>query len=51
MKKVMLLTLFGKPHEEPWDENYFKNCRMLEQYGWYWKIFTPNNWQSQGILK
>lgn len=44
IKKVFILTQFGKPHE--WTEEYFKNVAKLEATGWYWKIFTPNKYEN-----
>jgi len=44
MKKVFVLTQFGKPHE--WTQKYFENIKRLGQYGWYWKIFTPNKFEN-----
>jgi hypothetical protein len=44
LKKVFLQTQFGTPHK--WTEQYFANFRMLERYGWYLKVFTPNPWDS-----
>lgn len=40
MKKVFILTQFGSPHE--WTQEYIDSVQKLEQYGWYWKIFTNN---------
>lgn len=44
LRKVFVLTQFGSPHE--WTEEYFKNIGQLGQYGWYWKIFTPNKYEN-----
>lgn len=44
LKKVSILTQFGTPHE--WTEEYFKNIGKLGQYGFYWKIFTPNHYDN-----
>ncbi len=49
IKKVFLQTQFGKPHS--WTQEYFDNCNKLEKYGWYWKIFTPNDIKSQGNVE
>lgn len=49
MKKVFLQTQFGSPHE--WTEKYFTNIKTLEEHGWYWKIFTPNKYKSEGNLE
>lgn len=43
MKKVFLLTQFGTPHS--WSQYYFENVAKLEEYGYYWKIFTPNEYK------
>lgn len=44
MKKVFILTQFGKPHE--WTQRYLDNISRLGNYGWYWKIFTPNEFYN-----
>ena len=44
IKKVSILTQFGTPHE--WTEEYFRNVGKLGQFGWYWKIFTPNKYDN-----
>jgi hypothetical protein len=49
MKKVFLVTQFGKPHE--WTEQYIENVQKLEKSGWYWQIFTPNNFKSKGNIQ
>jgi hypothetical protein len=49
LKKTFILTQFGSPH--PWTLKYFENIRFLEQYGWYWKIFTPNDYKSYGNIE
>lgn len=51
MKKVFLQMMFGEPLDSRWLDLYFKNCNMLEKYGWYWKIFTPNSLLSQGNVE
>lgn len=49
MTKVFLITQFGKPHE--WTERYINNVQKLGQFGWYWKIFTPNKFESKGNVE
>lgn len=44
LSKVFILTQFGTPHS--WTEEYFNNIAKLEQYGYYWKIFTPNTYEN-----
>lgn len=44
LKKVFLETQFGSPH--PWTEEYFKNVAKLGATGWYWYIFTPNEYKN-----
>lgn len=44
MKKVFLITEFGSPFE--WTDKYIDNIGKLGQYGWYWKIFTPNKYKN-----
>jgi hypothetical protein len=40
LKKVFVQCLFGKPFD--WTEQYFRNFRMLEPYGYHLRVFTPN---------
>jgi hypothetical protein len=40
LKKVFIQCLFGKPFD--WTEQYFRNFRMLERYGYHLRVFTPN---------
>lgn len=49
MKKVFLQTQFGKPHA--WTQEYIDHVQNLAQYGWYWKIFTPNDLKSKGNVE
>lgn len=51
LKKVLLNTMFGKPFPEEWINNFVENVQRLEKYGWYWKIFTPNDLQSKGNVE
>ena len=44
LKKVFVLTQFGKHHK--WTKQYLDNIKRLGQYGWYWKIFTPNKYKN-----
>ncbi len=39
-KKTFIILQFGKPF--PWINKFIESVRHLEQYGWHWKIFTPN---------
>lgn len=49
MKKVFILTQFGKPHE--WTQKFIDEVQFLAEYGWYWKIFTPNKFESKGNVE
>lgn len=49
LKKVFILTQFGTPHS--WTQEFIDSVQFLEQYGWYWKIFTPNAFQSKGNVE
>lgn len=49
MKKVFILTQFGNEH--PWTQQFIDHVQHLEKYGWYWKIFTPNNLKSKGNVE
>lgn len=49
LKKVFLQTQFGEPHS--WTEQYFENVKMLEPYGWFLKVFTPNPWKSEANIE
>ena len=49
MKKVFVLTLFGTPYD--WAQEFIDHVQHLEQYGWYWKIFTPNALESKGNVE
>jgi hypothetical protein len=40
MKKVFLQAMFGDPHS--WIQPYLDHLGRLEEFGWYWRIFTPN---------
>lgn len=44
LKKVFLITEFGKPFD--WTPQYLENIAKLGKYGWYWKIFTPNQYDN-----
>ena len=44
MRKVFLITEFGSPFE--WTSKYIENAGKLGQYGWHWKIFTPNKYEN-----
>jgi hypothetical protein len=49
MKKCFLLTQFGTPH--PWTQKFIDHVQFLGQYGWYFKIFTPNSFESKGNVE
>jgi len=42
--KVFLISEFGSPFS--WTDKYIENVAKLGQYGWYWKIFTPNKYEN-----
>ncbi len=46
MNKIFVLTQFGKPH--PWTQKFIDSVQFLGEYNWYFKIFTPNTFQSKG---
>jgi len=49
IKKTFILTQFGEPHE--WTQQFIDHVQHLEKYGWYWKIFTPNKFESKGNVE
>jgi hypothetical protein len=49
LKKVFVLEQFGKPHD--WSEKYLHHLLKLEEFGWYWKIVTPNKYASRGNVE
>jgi hypothetical protein len=49
MKKCFIILQFGSPHK--WTQQYIDHVQHLEKYGWYWKIFTPNDFQSKGNVE
>jgi hypothetical protein len=49
MKKCFIILEFGKPFE--WTQKYIDHVQHLEKYGWYWKIFTPNAYESKGNVE
>jgi hypothetical protein len=49
MKKTFILTQFGTPFE--WTEKFIDSVQHLEKYGWYWKVFTPNDIKSRGNVE
>ena len=51
IKKVILNTLFGKPYPDEWINGFINNVQHLKKYGWYWKIFTPNQIESKGNVE
>jgi hypothetical protein len=46
MTKTFIVLQFGSPH--PWTQQYIDGVQKLAPYGWKWKLFTPNNFQSKG---
>lgn len=44
LKKVFIITEFGTPFS--WTQKYIDNASKLAKDGWYWKIFTPNKYES-----
>lgn len=44
MKKCFIVLQFGKPHE--WSQQYIDHLAQQEQYGFYWKIITPNKYDK-----
>lgn len=44
LSKVFLITEFGAPFA--WTPKYLENVAKLGEYGWYWKIFTPNKYEN-----
>lgn len=49
MKKVFLMPQFGEPFE--WTQQFIDHVQHLEEFGWYWKIFTPNKFESKGNVE
>ena len=49
IKKCFVLTMFGTPF--PWIDEFVDHVQHLEKYGWYWKIFTHNEMQSEGNVE
>ena len=49
MKKVFVILMFGKPF--PWIDKFIDSVQHLEKYGWCWKIFTPNKFESKGNVE
>lgn len=49
LKKCFIITEFGNPFD--WTQEYIDNVQHLEKYGWYWKIFTPNEHKSKGNVE
>ena len=44
LKKVFLITELGSPFY--YTQEFINQCGKLEEYGWYWKIFTPNKYEN-----
>jgi hypothetical protein len=44
MKTAFIVLQFGKPHE--WTQKYLDHLAQQEQYGYYWKIITPNKYDK-----
>src|SRR3990167_2019192 len=51
IKKVFLNTMFGKPFPDEWVNGFIENVQRLGQFGWQWKIFTPNPIKSKGNVE
>lgn len=49
MKITFILTQFGTPHS--WTDKYLDQLIKFQQYGFYWKIFTPNKIQSRSNVE
>lgn len=49
IKKVFILTQFGSPHS--WTQQFIDHVQYLGQFGWHWKIFTPNKLESKGNVE
>lgn len=41
--------MFGAPF--PWIEKFIDSVQHLEEYGWYWQIYTPNDILSKGNVE
>lgn len=49
LKKAFAITMLGEPF--PWFNEWVDHVQHLEQYGWYWKVFTPNKIESKGNVE
>jgi hypothetical protein len=49
VKKCFIILQFGKPHE--WTQQFIDHVLHLEQYGFFFQIYTPNPFQSQGNVQ
>ena len=49
LKKTFVLTMFGSPL--PWVNQFIDAVQFLEPYGFYWKVFTPNDIKSKGNVE
>lgn len=49
LTKVFLQCMFGAPHS--WIQPYLDHFARLEQFGWYMKIFTPNELKTPSNIE
>lgn len=49
MKKVLIILQFGSPHE--WTQQFIDHVQHLKKYGWYFQIYTPNEFKSKGNVE
>lgn len=49
MKKVFLMPMFGSLYN--WTDKFIDQVQYLARYGWYFKIFTPNDIESVGNVE
>ena len=43
LNKTFVITEFGSPFS--WTQKYIDNVQRLGEFGWHWKIFTPNKYE------
>lgn len=49
MKKVFLLLEMGKPFG--WTQKFIDHVQFLGEYGWYFKLFTPNSYHGNETVE
>ncbi len=49
LNKTFVITEFGSPFS--WTQKYIDNVQRLGEFGWHWKIFTPNKYESKGNVE